>query len=230
MRKSIPAFLLVAGIISVGVMSLTAYAVGQEREQKTQKKDRGATENVKRTSSTSRPRVIQYPRLGRQVRALPQRHRNIRVGDNRYHYHAGAFYRPGRTGVYTVVRGPLGARVSYLPPGYIGFYIGPQRYSYVNFTYYMWDTKAREYVVVEEPEGAEEAVVAASESASGEIFIYPNEGQTEEQRDRDRYECYVWAVKQTGFDPDTTNPQADKALDYRRANSACLEGRGYTVK
>jgi hypothetical protein len=136
-------------------------------------------------------------------------------------------------------------------------------------------------------------------------------GQTAEQLDRDRYECYVWANKQTGFDPSAPNvpPQAQvrvvsgpapgagvatgavvggvlgaaisapwargagaitgaligsavgasaeasarnqdamqaaaanhaqavqmaqvqqKALDYRRALSACLEGRGYSVR
>lgn len=33
------------------------------------------------------------------------------------------------------------------------------------------------------------------------VFFYPNAGQTPEQQDRDRYECYLWATKQTGFDP-----------------------------
>jgi hypothetical protein len=30
-------------------------------------------------------------------------------------------------------------------------------------------------------------------------------GQTPDQVDRDRYECYVWATKQTGFDPSAPN-------------------------
>lgn len=33
------------------------------------------------------------------------------------------------------------------------------------------------------------------------IFVYPRNGQTPEQTDRDRYECHVWAVQQTGVDP-----------------------------
>ena len=33
------------------------------------------------------------------------------------------------------------------------------------------------------------------------IFVYPNNGQTAQQTDRDRYECHVWAVQQTGVDP-----------------------------
>jgi hypothetical protein len=33
------------------------------------------------------------------------------------------------------------------------------------------------------------------------IFVYPTNGQSPEQTDRDRYECHVWAVQQTGVDP-----------------------------
>jgi hypothetical protein len=144
-----------------------------------------------------------------------------------------------------------------------------------------------------------------------EVYAYPQQGQTPEQTDRDRYDCHEWAVKQTNFDPsapgvpphdqvrvasapppgtntaigavagailgaviagprdagfgavaggitgaaigstgDAANAEAQhqeiraaraqdarqaatldqKAANYRRAISACLEGRGYTVK
>jgi hypothetical protein len=33
------------------------------------------------------------------------------------------------------------------------------------------------------------------------VIFYPTQGQSAEQQDRDRYECYRWAVQQTGFDP-----------------------------
>lgn len=33
------------------------------------------------------------------------------------------------------------------------------------------------------------------------VYFYPTRGQSEAQQDRDRYECYLWAVKQSGFDP-----------------------------
>jgi len=33
------------------------------------------------------------------------------------------------------------------------------------------------------------------------IYAYPMNGQTAEQQDRDRYDCYQWAIQQTGFDP-----------------------------
>jgi hypothetical protein len=34
-----------------------------------------------------------------------------------------------------------------------------------------------------------------------QVYFYPTAGQTKEQQDRDRFECYLWARKQTGFDP-----------------------------
>ncbi len=34
-----------------------------------------------------------------------------------------------------------------------------------------------------------------------QVLFYPAQGQTPEQQNRDRYECYSWAVAQTGFDP-----------------------------
>lgn len=175
-------------------------------------------------------RDVQYPAIGHQVRTLPQGNRTIRVNRQSYSYYNGSYYRPGRDGVYVVVRAPIGARVRSLPPGYVSFGIGPRHYFYSNFTYYLWDRDRTEYIVVEEPEGAEGALVTASETTSPEIFVYPNQGQSDDQRDRDRYECYVWASEQTGYDPGAGNPEIAKAGDYRRAISACLEGRGYTVK
>jgi hypothetical protein len=48
--------------------------------------------------------------------------------------------------------------------------------------------------------------VAAPVSAQDPI-IYPNKGQSQDQMEKDKYECYSWAKKQTGFDPMQT-PQA----------------------
>lgn len=141
------------------------------------------------------------------------------------------------------------------------------------------------------------------------VYLYPTQGQSAEQQDRDKYECNRWAVQQSGFDPslpsmpphlrvlvaagpppgagvavgavaggvlgaavsrpweagsgalvgaiagaaiggiaesqaraqasaqmvasDTAARDAlleQKASDYRRAMSACLEGRGYSVR
>ena len=36
---------------------------------------------------------------------------------------------------------------------------------------------------------------------STQVYFYPTAGQSEAQQDRDRYECHLWSVKQTGYDP-----------------------------
>ena len=33
------------------------------------------------------------------------------------------------------------------------------------------------------------------------VIAYPAQGQSQDQQSRDRYECHMWAVQQTGFDP-----------------------------
>jgi hypothetical protein len=43
--------------------------------------------------------------------------------------------------------------------------------------------------------------VAVAAPPPQKIFVYPTNGQSPEQTDRDRYECHVWAVQQTGVDP-----------------------------
>ena len=48
---------------------------------------------------------------------------------------------------------------------------------------------------------------ASSPVAAQDLFIYPNQGQSEEQQGQDRYECHAWAVQQTGYDP-SNPPQA----------------------
>jgi hypothetical protein len=36
---------------------------------------------------------------------------------------------------------------------------------------------------------------------AAQVYVYPANDQSPEQLDRDRYECYLWATKQSGFDP-----------------------------
>jgi len=51
------------------------------------------------------------------------------------------------------------------------------------------------------PRSAPEATVTSPMIPLTQVYFYPKEGQTAEQQSRDHYECYTWAVKQTGFDP-----------------------------
>jgi hypothetical protein len=41
------------------------------------------------------------------------------------------------------------------------------------------------------------------------VYAYPERGQSADEQSRDRYECSLWAVKQSGFDPSAPDvPQA----------------------
>ncbi len=51
------------------------------------------------------------------------------------------------------------------------------------------------------PRPMPEDTAGAPPPLSTQVYFYPKAGQTTEQQSRDHYECYNWAVKQTGFDP-----------------------------
>jgi len=42
-------------------------------------------------------------------------------------------------------------------------------------------------------------------AALTQVYFYPNSGQTAKQQSRDHYECYNWAMEQTGFDPSASS-------------------------
>lgn len=166
-----------------------------------------------------------YP-IGHRVRTLPRGFLSFTLGNGRYYYQSGVYYRRHGPG-YVVVRAPIGAFINVLPYGYRTFYLGGIPYFYAAGVYYTWNNHYDSYQVVDRPASIadlkEEPVAEAKD-----VFVYPNHGQSTEQTSKDRYECYLWAVKQTGFDPSAGEPGDPNA--YHRALSACLEGRGYTVK
>jgi opacity protein-like surface antigen len=77
---------------------------------------------------------------------------------------------------------------------------------------------------------------APAMAAAAGLLIYPKNDQSQEQQSADRYACHSWAQGQTGFDPTEPNNAASSSQlasrrsDYRRAMSACLEARGYSVR
>jgi hypothetical protein len=129
---------------------------------------------------------------------------------------------------------PIGFTVAVLPPYYTTLWLGGFPYFYADGAYYMWRERERHYEVVEAPAGAETSRAPAS--TPDDLFVYPKQGQSEDVQSKDRYECHRWAVDQTTYDP--TQPAAGlsrddaraKRDDYRRAMTACLESRGYTVR
>src|SRR5258708_4265836 len=50
------------------------------------------------------------------------------------------------------------------------------------------------------------------------VFVYPANGQSAEQTERDRYECHVWAVQQTGVDPSRADASAYERVIVQPAN------------
>lgn len=88
----------------------------------------------------------------------------------------------------------------------------------------------------------------ASASSSGppkgpgpKVFLYPKNGQTPDQQARDRYDCYRFAIAQSGFDPMRSTggasaagaspaPSSEPQSDFERAQSACFEARGYASR
>jgi hypothetical protein len=170
-----------------------------------------------------------YPARGQVIRELPRDHRVVVHGGSRYYFHGGVWYRP-QGPRFAIVVPPVGLFVPFLPAYYATIWLRGVPFYYANEVYYAH--RGDGYVVVEPPK--EE--VSQTPPPADQMFIYPRQGQSEQQQADDRYACHRWAVSQTGFDP--TQPpggapdaqKIEKRADYQRAMGACLDGRGYTVK
>jgi len=170
-----------------------------------------------------------YPTRGQFTRALPRDHRVVNHGGARYYFSGGVWYRP-QGPRFAIVAPPFGLFVPFLPPYYATVWVGGRPYYYANEVYYV--NKGEGYAVVEPPKDD----VSQAPPPAEQLFIYPRQNQSEQQQATDRYECHSWAVSQTRFDPTqppggvSENQTGQKRADYQRAMSACLDGRGYTVK
>jgi len=174
-----------------------------------------------------------YPPRGFAVRTLPGGYYAAHYRGGQYFFHGGVWYRPYGPR-FVVVRPPIGIFVPLLPAFYTTVWIRGSPYYYADDTFYVWRPEENGYEVTEPPEEA--AAEGVTSPGSDETFVYPKNGQSDEQQARDRYECHAWAVRETGFDPTQTlggvdeSQVASKRADYRRAEGACLEARGYSVK
>ncbi len=45
------------------------------------------------------------------------------------------------------------------------------------------------------------AILFSGSTLRADLFTYPNQGQSQQQEEKDKYQCYSWAAQQTGFDP-----------------------------
>lgn len=170
-------------------------------------------------------RVVRNPRPPRVINRLPPGYRDYHWNGTRYYYYGGSWYRPYGSS-FISIGVPYGLFVSTLPGPYSSFWYGGARYFYADHTYYLYEPARRGYVVTRSPYGEDE-----NEGDQGEeLFIYPAQGQSEQQQADDRYECHRWAADQSDYNPIDDEYDADRREDYQRAMTACLTGRGYTVK
>ena len=184
-----------------------------------------------------------YPSRGYVARTLPGGYRPYYWHGGHYYFAGGVWYAPGPAG-FVVVGAPIGLAIAVLPPVYTTVWFGGVPYYYANDTYYQWNAPQNSYVVVNAPPGADQpgtppppdAAAPGSGAPNDNTYIYPKNGQSQDQQAADRFECHDWAKNQTGFDP--TQPgggvdpsqNASRRDQYQRAMSACLEARGYSVK
>ena len=110
-----------------------------------------------------------------------------------------------------------------LPLAYATYWWSGIPYYYANDVYYTWSPSYSGYVATDPPpvsEGAAAVGGSGPDVGGAQIYMYPNNGQTETQQANDRSECQQWASSQA----------TGGGTDYRRAMSACAAARGYTVK
>ena len=184
-----------------------------------------------------------YPSRGYYVRGLPRD--RVIVGGGRYYFSGGVWYAPRGPG-WVVVGAPVGVFVPLLPLGYNTVYFGGVPYYYANDTYYQWVPAQNQYEVVAPPGDENAAQMQPPPDAApppppgaapgDDFFVYPKNGQPEDLQAKDKFECHKWASQQSGFDPTVSgggvppDQNASARSQYNRAITACLEGRGYSVK
>jgi predicted lipid-binding transport protein (Tim44 family) len=57
-----------------------------------------------------------------------------------------------------------------------------------------------------------------------DLYVYPKDGQSAEQTDKDKFECYNWAKNDTGFDPMATPRTTSAAPSSQTRSGPMLKG------
>ncbi len=175
-----------------------------------------------------------YHEHGYTMPGVPRGAYTVRYGGGEFLYHGGEWYRRSG-GASLVIAAPIGAYVPVLPPLYSTVWWSGVPYYYANDTYYAWVPQADQYQVVMPPAGIETSG-STQAPVTDSIFVYPRNGQSAEQQATDRYECHRSAADATGYDPTkagggvAVDVATGKRADYLRAQAACLDARGYSVK
>src|SRR5215831_11038061 len=120
-----------------------------------------------------------YPARGYAVGALPHGYVTVNHFHDHYYYAGGVWYRPVGPR-FVVVAPPVGLFVPVLPAFYTTVWFGGVPYYYANDTYYVWHQSDNQYEVVAPPDGSGDSATTQA-PASDDIFIYPKNGQNEDQ-------------------------------------------------
>ena len=164
-------------------------------------------------------------RPGNVVERFPGQHWQVPYRGQNYYFSGGYWYRP-QGPRYIVVQPPYGLRVGFLPDYAREVWFGSTLMFLAAGAYYAYQPATRDYIVVQPP-----TVYQQPASNNYEMVAYPMNGQSPAQIGQDRYDCYRWAVEQSGFDPAkaTYAPAAQVVQAYRQAQGSCLSSRGYQV-
>jgi hypothetical protein len=190
-----------------------------------------------------------YPDRGSVVRDLPHGAMVVNYAGMSYHFSDGVWFEP-RGPAYLVIEPPIGLVVPTLPQFMTPLNTGTETILYANDTYYRARPDIGGYEVVNDPIDAQVAPDASGGAAVATALAAPvataaaapppttapvaaagtpAAAKPPEQQARDQYECYRFAVTQSGFDPMRvgSSQTATQQSDYERAHSACLQARGY---
>ena len=72
---------------------------------------------------------------------------------------------------------------------------------------------------------AQAAPPAASTTNPTNRVIYPSQGQTPEQQQKEQQECYNWAVQQSGFDPVLERQKHNQTAQQAQSNAQATSGK-----
>ncbi|WP_309137588.1 DUF6515 family protein [Pseudomonas sp. LS-2] len=172
-------------------------------------------------------------RPGYEIDRMPGGYSRVPYRGNDYFYSGGYWYRP-QGPRYVVVQPPRGVRVRYLPDYAQQVWLGSALFFLAAGTYYTYEQSTQEYVVAQPPQGVEPVYSPQPQQAADpyEVVAYPANGQSQQQFEQDRYDCYRYAVQQSNFDPAnaTYQPAPEVVGLYRQAMAGCYASRGYSVQ
>ena len=137
-------------------------------------------------------------RPGYVIDRFPDRNYRVPYRGQDYFFSGGYWYRP-QGPRYVVVTPPYGIRVQYLPDYAREVRVGGSLLFLAAGAYYAYEESTRQYVVVQPP--AEAPPPPPPPQGEGyDVVAYPANGQSPAQVQQDGYDCYRWAVQQSGFD------------------------------